>query len=115
MGVVATVATVAVAGAVVYGVNHVKVGDLPIPISRYFNPVRPGLPPAIGRPKSGLPTGTRPIDGSGLGKEQIHDVKDGIGAGPRDWVGISPDGDVWTGDSNGNPVNHGPWKDYTHP
>lgn len=36
----------------------------------------------------------------------------GVGAGPRDWTGISPDGDVITGDANGDAVNNGPFDSY---
>jgi RHS repeat-associated protein len=59
------------------------------------------------------PTGTKPIDQfPGLDKDQIHGIKDGVGAGPRDWTGISPDGDVITGDENGDAVNNGPYDSY---
>jgi hypothetical protein len=58
------------------------------------------------------PPGTRPIDQSGLDREDIHKIKDGIGAGPRDWVGVTPDGDVITTDKDGNAENHGPVSDY---
>ncbi|MEZ5892445.1 MAG: RHS repeat-associated core domain-containing protein [Parvularculaceae bacterium] len=40
------------------------------------------------------PAGTKPIDKSGLGKEKIHEIKDGIGAGPKDYVGVTPDGTI---------------------
>jgi hypothetical protein len=65
------------------------------------------------KPK-GAPRGTKPIDQTGLDHVQIHDIKDGVGAGPADWVGISPDGHVITNDENGNAEDHGPWKDYTN-
>lgn len=42
----------------------------------------------------------------------MHGIKNGVGAGPRDWTGISPDGDVITGDSDGDAVNNGPYSDY---
>ena len=64
------------------------------------------------KPKKGVPPGTIPIDQSGLGKEHIHAIKDGIRAGPKDWTGISPDGDVISGDAEGNAVNNGPYGDY---
>ncbi|MGC5940078.1 RHS repeat-associated core domain-containing protein, partial [Ralstonia pseudosolanacearum] len=64
------------------------------------------------KPKD-CPSGTRPIDKvPGLGKDEVHDIKGGVGAGPRDWTGIAPNGDVITGDSEGNSVNHGNYKDY---
>ena len=65
------------------------------------------------KPKD-APPGTVPIDKSGLDKEQIHDVKDGVGAGPKDWTGITPKGDVITSGQNGNAVNHGPAGQYTN-
>ena len=48
----------------------------------------------------------------GLDKDKVHDIKKGVGAGPKDWVGIDPDGNVWTGDENNQGVNHGPFGDY---
>jgi hypothetical protein len=65
------------------------------------------------KPKD-APRGTKPIDQTGLDHDQIHDIKDGVGAGPADWVGISPDGHVITNDENGNAEDHGPWEDYTN-
>jgi hypothetical protein len=38
------------------------------------------------------PGGTRPIDTLGLSREQVHRIKDEIGAAPDDWVGRTPDG-----------------------
>jgi hypothetical protein len=58
------------------------------------------------------PRGTRPIDQSGLDKDDVHEIKDGVGAGPRDWVGITPDGHVITSDEEGNAVDHGHFGDY---
>jgi hypothetical protein len=91
-------------------VSVVVVGVVAYAVYEY----RKSPPPGVGRPKTGMPPGTVPIDQAGLNKDQVHDVKDGVLAGPRDWVGISPDGDVWTGGSSGEAVNHGPWKGYTH-
>ena len=71
------------------------------------------IPPAVGKPKGGLPTGTKPIDQMGWSSDRIHDIKEGVGAGPRDWVGIDPNGNVWTGSPSGQAVNHGPWGGYT--
>ncbi|WP_422015298.1 glycine zipper domain-containing protein [Roseateles sp.] len=69
------------------------------------------------KPKN-CPAGTIPIDQAkgprGWDKEELHGIKDGVGAGPPDWVGITPDGRVITGDSNGNAVDNGPAKDYLH-
>ena len=64
------------------------------------------------KPK-GCPPGTRPIDESGLGRQEIHDIKDGVGAGAQDWTGIDPQGNVITGDHNGNAHDNGHFTDYT--
>lgn len=53
------------------------------------------------------PPGTRPIDAVGLDRETIHKIKDAIGARPDTWVGVTPDGHVVTGDSEGNAEDHG--------
>ncbi|HVL94633.1 MAG TPA: hypothetical protein VM266_02120 [Solirubrobacteraceae bacterium] len=58
------------------------------------------------RPRD-APSGTVPIDQSGLSREDIHKIKRRIGAGAADWVGITPDGHVVTTDENGNTVDHG--------
>lgn len=69
--------------------------------------------PKPGSKPKGCPAGTKPIDQiPGLDKDDVHGIKDGVGAGPRDWTGITPNGDVITGDSNGDAVNHGPYNDY---
>jgi hypothetical protein len=41
------------------------------------------------------PSGTRPIDRWGISKDDVQDIREGIGAGPRDWVGVSSEGNVY--------------------
>ena len=60
------------------------------------------------------PPGTVPINETGLGRGDVHDIKDGVGAGPRDWTGIAPDGHVITSDPSGRAVDHGPVDQFTH-
>jgi hypothetical protein len=64
----------------------------------------------------GVPAGTLPIDKAkrkfGLDKDDVHAIKDGVGAGPTDWVGIDPQGNVWTGDENNQGENNGSHQDY---
>jgi RHS repeat-associated protein len=68
--------------------------------------------PVPGSKPKNVPPGTVPIDqakgSKGWDKDDVHGIKDGVGAGPRDWVGISPDGNVITGDHEGNAVDNGP-------
>ena len=65
------------------------------------------------RPKN-CPPGTKPIDQSGLDKDDVHGIKEQIGAGPKDWVGVTPDGHIVTGDDQGNVIDHGPKESYLH-
>ncbi|HEY5971430.1 MAG TPA: RHS repeat-associated core domain-containing protein [Pseudoxanthomonas sp.] len=68
--------------------------------------------PSRGQKPDNCPTGTKPIDKvPGLSKDDIHGIKDGINAGPRDWVGISPDGHVWINEG-GEGSDQGPLGDY---
>jgi Domain of unknown function (DUF4157) len=71
----------------------------------------PGERSRQSRPRN-APTGTRPIDQTDLDRETIHKIKDGVGAGPKDWVGVTPDGDVVTTDPDGNAEVHGHASDY---
>lgn len=63
------------------------------------------------RPRN-CPPGTVPIDSSDLDRETIHKIKDAIGAAPDTWVGVTPDGHIVTGDSEGNVEDHGHVSDY---
>lgn len=56
------------------------------------------------------PTGTKPIDQVGWDRGKIHGVKDAIGAGPKDWVGVDAHGNVW-GHGEEGAENWGPWTD----
>jgi RHS repeat-associated protein len=80
----------------------------PMPLINYLlSKSKPGSKP------KGCPTGTKPIDQyPGLDKDDIHNIKDGVNAGPKDWTGITPDGNVVTGDADGNAVVHDPYGQY---
>jgi hypothetical protein len=58
------------------------------------------------------PVGTLPISETPWSKWHSP-IKKGVGAGPKDWTGITPQGTVITGDENGEAVDHGPAEDYT--
>lgn len=72
--------------------------------------------PKPGSKPDGCPVGTIPIDQAkgprGWDKDDVHGIKDGIGAGSRDWVGVTPDGHVISGNHEGNAVDNGPAEDY---
>lgn len=61
------------------------------------------------------PAGTLPIDkDKRLDRDKIHRIKSsngGIGAGPKDWVGIDRNGNIWTNEQ-GSAVDHGHYTDY---
>jgi hypothetical protein len=60
------------------------------------------------KPARGAPPGTKPIDQSGKGRDWIHGTKDDVGAGPQDWVGVAPNGDIITTNPDGSAKNNGP-------
>jgi RHS repeat-associated protein len=63
------------------------------------------------KPKK-CPTGTRPIDQTSWAPDH-ETIKRGVGAGPTDWTGITPDGNVITADpETGEAVDNGPASDY---
>jgi RHS repeat-associated protein len=92
-----------VAGAVIGGIGGYLIADQLGSI--IFAKPKPGS-----KPKN-CPPGTKPIDQIPelRGGNKVHDIKRGVRAGPRDWTGITPDGKVITGDSEGDAVNHGPY------
>ena len=59
------------------------------------------------KPARGVPPGTKPIDQSGKSREWIHGTKQDVGAGPKDWVGVAPNGDIITTNPDGSAENHG--------
>jgi RHS repeat-associated protein len=64
-------------------------------------------------PKS-VPSGTKRINEVGLDKDTLHEVKEGLRAGPQDYVGVTPNGDVITTGPGGEAENNGPIDNYTH-
>ncbi len=59
-----------------------------------------------------VPANTKPVDqDKRLDREKIHDIKDQIGASPKDWVGIDPKGNIWINEA-GKGANQGPYTDY---
>jgi uncharacterized protein RhaS with RHS repeats len=66
-----------------------------------------------GSAPSDAPRGTRAIDKSGIDRGGIHDIKDGIGAKPDDYVGITPQGNIVTTDpKTGKAVEQGHISDH---
>jgi hypothetical protein len=68
-------------------------------------------PPPGPQPKpKNCPSGTVPVDQAKLPPGvKPHDIKDDVGAGATDWVGVAPNGDVITSDAEGNAVINGPY------
>lgn len=58
------------------------------------------------------PPGSRPIDQTPWSGDH-QEIKEAIGAGPRDSVRISPGNEVWTQNPDGTWTNYGPAGDYT--
>ncbi|URL59855.1 RHS repeat protein [Luteibacter flocculans] len=87
--------------------------NVPAGLSDYADWMSHHSTPKPGSKPKNCPGGTKPIDQTGLSKDDVHDIKHGVGAGPQDWTGIAPNGDVITGDHEGNAVNHGNYGDYT--
>jgi hypothetical protein len=57
------------------------------------------------------PPGTKPINETPWSKWH-QPIKEGVGNGPDDWTGISPNGDVISTGPNGEAINNGPATDY---
>ena len=74
------------------------------------DPAQDSKPQPHQRPAEGLPTGTRGVDQDPRLRGKIHDIKDEIDAGPQDWVGVSPDGKIWT-NVGGQPFDWGYYGD----
>jgi RHS repeat-associated protein len=60
------------------------------------------------KPARGVPPGTRPIDQAGKSRDWVHGTKKDVNAGPQDWVGVAPNGDIITTNPDGSAENHGP-------
>jgi hypothetical protein len=71
----------AIIGSVIYDVSQMMQGQTP-------------EEKRLGSRPTNAPRGTRPIDKMGYNRGKIHGIKDAVGAGPADWVGITPDGRV---------------------
>ncbi|CAA9889484.1 hypothetical protein METHB2_1060004 [Candidatus Methylobacter favarea] len=69
------------------------------------------------RPEN-CPAGTLPLDKAkkkfGLRGEDHNKIKGrtGTNSGPKDWVGIAPNGDVITTNPDGSPENWGDYQDF---
>jgi len=61
-----------------------------------------------------VPPGTKPIDqDKRLDRQDIHAIKDQLGARPKDWVGIDPAGNIWTNEA-GSGANQGHYTDFVN-
>jgi RHS repeat-associated protein len=59
-----------------------------------------------------VPAGTKPVDeDKRLDREKIHGIKDQLGAGARDWLGIDKQGNIWTNEG-GKAANQGHYTDF---
>jgi hypothetical protein len=59
------------------------------------------------------PTGTKPIDQSGLGHDAIEDIKKGAAQDRNHWTGISPEGNVIVNDGTNHAEDLGHWTTWT--
>ena len=59
-----------------------------------------------------LPPGTSELDQAGLPKGIHQKLKQNIHNGPKDWTGITSDGEVIINDGEGNALNLGPYENY---
>jgi RHS repeat-associated protein len=114
VNVLATPAEVA-GGAALGGILGYDVGKLVDIITG--NSETPAIPITVNamqaKPKN-CPTGTVPIDSS-EGRKRLptgvkpHDAKGQVGAGPTDWTGIDPDGNIITSGENNEAEDNGPY------
>ena len=58
------------------------------------------------------PPGSKPIDETPWSGDHVE-IKEALGAGPKDDTRISPDGDVWGANPDGSWTNYGPADQFT--
>lgn len=73
-----------------------------------YDQVKESTPSTQSKPTN-APPGTVPLPQAGLPKGIHGEIKKGADAGPKDWTGIAPNGDVITTGPDGKAINHGPW------
>lgn len=76
-----------------------------------YDHVKKSTPSTQSKPTN-APPGTVPLPQAGLPQGIHGEIKKAVDAGPKDWTGIAPNGDVITTGPDGKAINHGPWGNY---